>query len=377
MFQLRHFAPAAVLGLCLLAVLFAAPAAQALVDAQTHRYDDGWGPAGLTMTRSGADRIELNFSLDQWSLGQMDVNGRTANTVKMPGVMLPNDAGAPDLPGLSRFVALPGGATATVRLIDSRREVYYGVDLAPAPVIPLDTDAGPLDFTRNLDIYNEDALYPASPVVADGIAPIRGVNTAMLGVTPFQYNPVTKELVVHRDIRLEVVFEGGNGHYGEDRLRSRWFDPILKDIFVNQTSLPAVQYPASGQGRTPDFEYVIICPPVGSYTAWADSLRRHREEQGISTGIFTTADIGGNTTTAIEGFIDEAYNTWDVPPVAVLLLGDHGTEATDIIAPVWDNYCVSDNIYADVSGNDMPDVILARMTADNPTNLETFVRKAL
>lgn len=377
MSRLRCFTRTTVLGLFLLALIVAAPAAQALVDAETHRYDDSWGAEGLTMTRSGGDVIELNFSIGQWTMGQMDVNGRAVNTVKMPGVLLPNNAGSPDLPGMSRYIALPGGATASVRVIDSRREVYFGVDLAPAPVIPLENDDRPLDFTRNLDIYNKDVMYPASPAVTEGIGTIRGVNAAMLGITPFQYNPVSQELVVHRDIRLEVKIEGGNGQYGETRLRSRWFDPILNDIFVNASSLPAVAYPVPSGNRTPDHEYVIICPPVGSYVAWADSLRLHRNEQGIRTGVYTTADIGGNTIAAIEGFIDDAYTNWDVPPVAVLLIGDYGSEATDIVSPIYNSYCVSDHIYADVNENTMADLILARMTAENPTQLETMVRKVL
>jgi len=351
--------------------------ALALVDAETHNYDDSWGPEGLTMSRQAGDKLELNFSLSSWTIGSMDVNGRAANVIRMPGVFLPNDAGAPDLPGISQYIALPNGAMATVRLIDSRQETYYGVDMAPAPVIPLDTDDGPLVYTRDNAIFAKDTYYPENPLLVGNIAAIRGVEAAMLGITPFQYNPVRQELVVFRDMRFEITFEGGNGQFGEDRLRSKWFDPILNDIFLNASSLPVVGDPVSRGNRTPDFEYVIISPPLPSYLAWADSLRRFRTEQGISTGIFTTAEIGGNTTTAIEGFIDDALANWDIPPVAILLMGDHGTEASDVIAPIYDSYCVSDNIYADASGNHLPDVILARMTADNPTNLETYVRKVL
>ncbi len=368
--------------LCFLLTIFlltnwGATEAFALADAQTHKYNDSWGPQGLTMSRQAGNKLELNFSLSGWTLGDQDVNGRSANVIRIPGVFLPNDAGAPDLPGISQFLALPNGATATVRLVDSRQEIYYGVEMAPAPVIPLDTDDGPLVYTRNNEIFAKDAYYPESPLVLGSIAPIRGVNAAMLGITPFQYNPARQELVVFRDIRLEITFDGGDGQFGENRLRSKWFDPILNDIFLNAASLPVVQEPVAKGNRTPDFEYVIISPPLPTYLAWADTLKRFRTEQGIRTGVFTTAEIGGNTTGAIESFINDAFNTWDVPPVAVLLLGDHGTEASDVVAPIYDSYCVSDNLYADVSGNHLPDVILARMTADNPTNLETYVRKVL
>ncbi len=116
----------------LLFMVVSATGAFALTEAQTHNYDDSWGPEGVTLSRQAGDKLELNFSLHQWTIGSLDVNGRNANVIKMPGVFLPNNAGAPDLPGISRYIALPNGATATVRMIDSRRETYYGVEMAPA-----------------------------------------------------------------------------------------------------------------------------------------------------------------------------------------------------------------------------------------------------
>ncbi len=311
----RLFRATGVIGFLILMVMaIGATSAWAIADAQIHNYSDSWGPSGLTMSRLSGAKLELNFSLHQWTIGSVDVNGRSANVINMPGVFLPNDAGAPDLPGISRYIALPNGATATVRLIDSRRETYYGVEMAPAPVIPLDTDDGPLVYSRNNEIFAKDSYYPHNPIVLGEMASIRGVETAMMGITPFQYNPVRQELVVFRDMRFEITFEGGNGQFGEDRLRSKWFDPILRDIFINSASLPVVM-DATSRGfeagnRTPDFEYVIICPPLPSYLAWADSLKQFRTEQGIRTGVFTTPDIGGNTTGAIEGFIDDALANW-------------------------------------------------------------------
>jgi len=343
---------------------------------ETFNYSDSWGDQGITVMREGSGGLELSFSLNEWELGSLDLDGRTLQTIQLPGVFLPNDAGAPDLPGLSQFIAVPEGATATVRILDYRTEVHAEIDLAPAPILPKDTDDGPMVYEKNSTIFGNDAYYPADPVKLAELTEVRGVDATILGITPFQYNPVRRELLVYRDIRVEVTFSGGD-RFGEDRLRSRWFDPILQDMFINAASLPEVDYARDGGNRTPDFEYVIITPQIPGFIAWADSLREFRCEQGIRTGVFTVNEVGGNTIGAIEGFINDAYANWDIPPVAVLLLGDYGDGATGIVSPIYDSYCVSDNIFADVNGNHMPDVILARMTAENPTHLETFVGKAL
>ncbi|MBM3436369.1 MAG: PKD domain-containing protein, partial [Bacteroidetes bacterium] len=190
--------------------------------------------------------------------------------------------------------------------------------------------------------------------------------------------PVTRQLVVYRDIEIEVMFNGGNGHFGEDRLRSRWWDPMLSDMLLNYESLPKMNYNKSSQtSDDTGCEYLIITPNGAEFVQWADSIKKFRMEQGILTDIKTIADIGGNNVTTIENYINNAFNNWDIVPAACLLLGDYGTSGNTIVAPIWDSYCASDNIYADVNNNDMPDIVFARMTAQNAAQLQVMVTKFL
>ena len=47
--------------------------------------------------------------------------------------------------------------------------------------------------------------------------------------------------------------------------------------------------------RTRDgFEYLIICPDDPAFSAWADSIKTFRTQQGISTVVKTTTEVGGN-----------------------------------------------------------------------------------
>ncbi|MFH1842486.1 MAG: C25 family cysteine peptidase, partial [bacterium] len=363
----------ALLSLMLLTILGAGSSAQATV----FTYDDSWGASGLQMTRQSADGLECTFSLTNWNTGELTLDGEALQTLHLPGVLLPNDAGAPDLPGVSRYVAVPFGASIEVNILESRTEKIPGVKLAPAPVIPKDTDEGPLVYARNEEIYSRNAYYPEQPVLVSPVTSIRGVNAALLGITPFQYNPVTEELVVYRDLRLEITFRGGNGQFGDSRLRNRWFDPILENALLNYSALPEIGSPPQSDSKSTDFEYVIICPDEPAFVAWADSLRNWRNEQGIRTGVVTTAELGGNTIANIQSYITNAYNTWTVPPVAILMLGDYDTGSGGIICPTWDYYCVTDNMYADMTGNDLPDIIMARMTAENETHLSTMIGKVL
>ncbi|MCD4681815.1 MAG: hypothetical protein K8R86_00920, partial [Bacteroidales bacterium] len=146
----------------------------------------------------------------------------------------------------------------------------------------------------------------------------------------------------------------------------------------NPDAIPNIDYSVkSNPTETPDYEYLIICPDDPVFIAWADSIKNWRNLQGIKTGVVTTTEIGGNTTTAIETYVNNAFNTWDIPPAAVLLLGDYGTSGSTVVSPIYNSYCASDNIYADVDGDQLPDIVFARMTAQNATHLETMITKFL
>jgi hypothetical protein len=349
------------------------------LQADNIRYTDSWGDAGYTVKNQSNGNVVLNYSVKSFSFEDMAVNGESMVNIELPGNLLFNDEGAPNLPGSGRYLAVPEGATAKVSIVSVRKETFSNINLAPSPRIPWETEEGPLDYAKDESIYSKDAFYPAEPIKLSEVTEIRGVAAVMLGITPFQYNPVTRELIVYRDIEVEVTFEGGTGNFGEDRLRSRWWDPIMKDVFMNFSSLPKVNYNKSfALTEETGCEYLIVVPTDPEFAQWADSIKAFRTMQGIQTDIMTVDDCGGNTISSMETFFNDAYDNWDIVPSAVLLIGDYGSNgANRITSPMWNNYCVSDNIWADVTGNSMPDIIFARMTAQNEAQLEVMVTKFL
>lgn len=351
------------------------------VDAREVTYTDGWGNAGYNLIFSDAGGVEVVYSIDRFFIEDMVYEGETMQSVILPGVIIPNDPGMPNLPGTGRFIAIPEGASARVELLDYRTEIFRDIELAPAPPIPLETDDSPLVYERDEAVYSNDAYYPDTPVKISEVKELRGVDAVILGITPYQYNPVTKELVVYRDLRVRVSYRGGNGHFGDDRLRSRYWDPILRGNLLNYSMLPEIDYSRLTNLQTDEdnVEYIIIVPDDPVFIAWADTIKQWRKEQGIITGITTLTEIGGNNATMIENYINNAYNSWDVPPVAFLLLSDYQSSGDiyGITSPMWNSYCVSDNMYADVNGDDLPDIAHARITAQNEADLALMVNKFL
>lgn len=345
---------------------------------QTFTYNEG--KQGLSLNEQKSDKVLINYSINSFSLEEMDIKGEQMQKLSMPGHFLPNDAGAPDLPGDGKFVAIPEGAKASLNILSMDTEIIKDVNLAPAFVIPKDDEEGELKYEKDPKIYSKDAFYPAEPVRLSESMQIRGVDAVMLGVTPFQYNPVTKELKVFSNIKLEVSWEGGNGHYGENRLRNKYWDPIVKDALLNPQVLPEIDYYSkslNNRNRDAEAEYVIIIPDDEDFLAWADTLKSWRIKQGITTMVITTEEIGGNTVNDIESWIDDAYYSWENPPAAVLLLADFGNIGNTVISPIYNSYCVSDHIFADVDDDHMADIVFARITAQDEADLENMINKII
>lgn len=335
--------------------------------------------AGFIVESQNSAKVVVNYSIGNFILADQEIDGEIFQNIKLGGHFLPNDAGAPNLPGSARYIAIPQGAETNLNIVSFHSDTINNVNIAPAYRIPKDNDKSPLIYTKDESIYSVDQFFPEEPFDLSDNDVIRGVDVVMLGITPFQYNPVTKQLIVYRDVKIEINNSGGTGVFGNEKLRSRWWDPILSDMLLNYESLPKVDYNKSFQAKDETgCEYLIITPNDIEFQVWADSIREFRTKQGIYTNVVTLGEIGSNTALAIEEYIDNGYNTWDIVPAACLLLGDYGTDASNrIISPLWENYCVSDNIYADVDGNDLPDIILARITARDEIDLGVMVTKFL
>lgn len=342
------------------------------------------------IVNSNRSNLELSLKIDQFSLEDSKQDGVQGQSIVLSGIFLPNVTGMPDLPVISRYVAIPRGANVILNVKKQKTETLSGVEIMPAPALPLDDDKTPMQYVRDEKVYSTNAFYPAEPIIASKPTKIRDVDVVIVSVTPFQYNPVTKELVVTRELNLEVAFEGGDGHFGGDpRYRSAAWDHIIRDMVINENVLPDADYQnflkEAVQRRDTGCEYLIITPDNPEFVALADSIKLFRNQQGILTDVVTVTECGGNNQNAIRNYIINAYNNWDIPVSAVLLLGDHNTDSTQgIVSYTMNNHpnegynpYISDNKYGDVNNDHLPEIVLGRITGRNYDEMYHMINKDL
>ncbi len=371
----------------LLFVLLAIIASTTL-QAQEFRFNSE--PNGFSISNKSDNQLTFRHNLGTVTIENADRTEMSGQVITLSGIYLPNVAGAPDLPSSSTFIAIPNGATPSLKMVSCKTKVINDVNLIPAAVPQLDDDNSIAVYEKDMNIYGRNAFYPEKPFQISEVNTIRGVQMVQVGVMPFQYNPVTKELIVYEDLKLELTTDGGDGIYGDLRYRTPEWDQILSDILLNREVLPEVDYSERRrkhyENRETGCEYIIITPDNEDFIQLADSIKQFRTEQGIPTEVFTVSQCGGNDQTAIRNFIRNAYNNWDMPPAAVLFLGDYNTDGTQGIVsftmnnhPGGDSYnpYISDHAYSVMGSNHMPEIVLGRITGRDYDEMYHMIKKDL
>ncbi|RLG10336.1 hypothetical protein DRN73_07995, partial [Candidatus Pacearchaeota archaeon] len=355
------------------------------LSAKVYKFDVK-SPPGWNILSQSVSGVDVEFAMPSLRIKKVSIKGEDMDVLSCPGIFMGwNEEGAPNLPVSGRWVAVPNGAEVRVEIVDVKKKVFHNINVAPMFKIPLEIDDSPLQYEKNPEIYGKDEYYPKNIIMVSKKHNIRGVEAVVVSVVPFQYNPVKKELVVYYDVKFRIKFIGGSGYFGEDRLRHPLWDWLYSQTFINYASLPKIDYSKRNKNKGYGYEYVIIIPDDPVFEAWADTIKRWRTLEGFKTGVFKISDIGSNNASVIDAWIENAYNTWDIPPIAVLLLSDYqnsgkgyGIDAWTVSHP-YAGSCKSDAPYAaiDEENDTLPDIYIGRITAQNGSHLEAIITKML
>ncbi len=129
----------------------------------------------------------------------------------------------------------------------------------------------------------------------------------------------------------------------------------------------------SGEGETPASHaavYMIIA--ADEYVSELDDLVAWKTQAGFQVSLHPISETG-STRDAIRQFVRTAYQTWEEPPLYLLLVGDVDKVPTGDVGGY-----VSDNIYAAVDGEDfLPDIYVGRFVANTPNDVAVQVAKTV
>jgi hypothetical protein len=113
---------------------------------------------------------------------------------------------------------------------------------------------------------------------------------------------------------------------------------------------------------TPDAFYNAVLP-----------LAEWKHRKGMQTHVVKLSEIGGPDKDLIHDYVQEAYDTWEVKPEYVTLVGD----PEQIPMPSMGLFVWSDNFYTNMDEDLFNEIIPGRLPGDDVTTIGTVVKKTL
>ena len=335
--------------------------ALARVDAQRLDLDPAAGaePA-LELLELREDGATLSFTLPWLDLDELVQGNEFYQALSIPGGGMAGAEGAPGLPTLSRLIAIPAGATVTLRTRERDRSNVGGMRLLPVQRDGADA------FTIDRAAYSEPASSPE--VLLGEPALLRHQSVLPITISPVGYDPASGELVVATRIEIELEFSGGDRSSAPAFIPES-FDRMLADAVLGYRRDESTQV---GPGS-----YLMIYPNVANVLTTLQPLIDWRERQGYNVVVVSDA-VTGTSTAAIKSYIQTAYDTWNPPLEHVALVGD---ASGGVLINCWNEGLSGyngegDHYYAMLEGDDViADVHIGRLSVTSTTELAAIVDK--
>jgi len=292
-----------------------------------------------------------------------------------------SEIGAPELPQINRLIEIPHEANIRIEIINDEfieynlNEINSNAKIFPVqPSLSKSTNPLDVDFIYKKDIYTKNDFISNDLVQVVDKGMLREVRIGNLMVSPFEYNPITNVLKIHQKIDFNVYFDNANisrTNQLKSSYASPYFEPIFENTLVNYQSPYLIS-------RENDFiednvTYVIIANQ--SFNGYLDEFIEWKTKKGYDVIIAYTNEIGSSAS-SIRGFIQEQYQnppTNMSPASFVLLVGD----TQQIPASYSSGGHVSDLDYCNFTGDDMPEVLCGRFSAQTPSHLQAQIDKTL
>ncbi|HYA31675.1 MAG TPA: C25 family cysteine peptidase, partial [Thermodesulfovibrionales bacterium] len=199
-------------------------------------------------------------------------------------------------------------------------------------------------------------------------------------------NPLTPK------VNASAVIDGSSGNYEIS------FNPVSPDAQYLAVAKDAVTKVSNAQGVNSTglqfkgnlADYLIIVPEA--LVSAVQPLAAYRKSQGLRTMVVKVDDImndfnfGISSPEAIRQFLSYAYYNWQRAPRYVLLagagtwdyrdnLGQGGNLIPPALVPTPNGLTTSDNHFADVNGDHMPEMAIGRLPVLVPDDLTNIIGK--
>jgi len=316
------------------------------------------------VTGESAGVTTLTFRLPSWSLQSNTADGLSFQQIVMDdglvGATL--QEGLPELPTFTTLVAVPRSGEVSLEVTDSEQE-----SLELGAIWPVQAQ-GEEQNTRGLSYdttwYGSGGIYPQQDVLMGDEAILRDFRVVPVTIQPFRYDPVSGRTTVTTQVQLSIHCSNPSAPMTMRSAISRSFDKLYRMAITNYDTIL----------RDEDYTYqprtlLIIYVANNNTDDMVNQIADWKRDKGFIVTTASTSVTGGSSSN-IQSYIQNAYNTWDYPPEYIMLIGD--TNGTFSI-PTGSMY---DHSYTMLDGGDiLPEAFIGRVSIESSSNLSTYLSK--
>ncbi|GEM_PF-2931805 len=321
----------------------------------------------ITILEQTSDRIVIQYAFDPVTMRELTIDGQKYVLASLEREALLAERGAPALPHVARSIIIPDAGDPTVRVLEERHYELSDVAVAPSkgPILrTIDPADVPYEFGP---VYRQDGWFPGQPASLHTPYILRDYRGVTVDVFPMQCNPVSRTVRVYTEMVLEVITSGTGGINSLERsARSGKIDAAFHQLYQRQfiNYAPPDRYPPMDEHGS----LLIIC-----HDPWIPNVQplvNHKNARGIPTSVVGVSTIG-NDPILIKQFIQTVYQTTDL--AFVLLVGD----AAQVATPSWMGGAADPTYALMSSGDDYPDIIVGRFSAETAGQVDTQVLRTI
>lgn len=326
--------------------------------------------------------ISFGFNVPQLYFHQVhNISGEQYLLLEGDGLKKDFDIGQPALPTLNQLVEIPAGYDVQIVIHSFDEQLIslkeHGLDV---PIIPAQLPQpksrklpDSLAWQMNQQLYSQDQFYKPEFATFSKQGRLRNQQIGLLKINPFEYNPVTGELLIKNNIQLSLSF------ITQEEPSVETYPTKPERLFtLNLPTLHSEKKPAQAEQEEQEealVKYVIVAAPMFKETL--KPFIRWKKEKGFIVDDYYTDDPRiGTSKETIQSFLNRLYQypEDDIKPTYMLLVGD-----VDQI-PAYRNEEEShptDLYYFDYTNDKLPDVYYGRMSAETNEELSAQLNKTM
>lgn len=343
-------------------IAFSQPAKEHRFHFNTTTEDIGFKSTDNSLT------IEYNIP-DLKLLDFSDENGSFYRII-IPGHIPSVTPGKPEMPVLSRLIAVPDELSYRIKISEVRSSVINPAKkkisgiLFPAQEGETKKPQGKKQFALDKEVYSSREFIMSDTVTIEAVSRLRDINLASLTISPVRYNPSSNLIEVITSMKIEITFSGISSKAPAPASFSKLIGKGIANYYPEDV-IPAYS-------EKPVRMLILTDTTFRDYLA---PLIEWKTRKGFKMEILYKGEkYAGADYAALKSTLTNIYNASseeNPPPEYLLIIGDVS------MVPRYGTSQITDMYYGEFDGNGdyIPEMFIGRLPVKDTAELRSVIKK--